>query len=165
MNVWKTDATKQELERNERNMAGTGVTSNHRTVAARNNQYSDRDRSTTDQMIRDLEALPVGQNKQYYKDALRQRGYDITRVNTDEKDELKLEAVKNGHSVQMEVDFDKDTGKSTSVDASTLWAESESTTRTREAQEMGTSSHPRSSSEPSTSTMDRRSQADPYSKR
>src|SRR5262249_23246497 len=42
MNVWKTDTTKQELERNERNMASTGMaTPTHRTVAARNNQYSD----------------------------------------------------------------------------------------------------------------------------
>jgi len=164
MNAWKTDATKQELERNG-TTAGMTTSERRRTTVARNNQYSDRDRSTTDQMIRDLEALPVGHDKQYYKDALRQRGYDITKINTDDRDELKLEAVKNGHSLQMEVDFDEDSGRSTSVDASTLWAESESTTRARQAQEMGTSSRPHSSSGSSMSTPDRRSQVDPYSTR
>jgi hypothetical protein len=35
----------------------------------------------------------------------------------------------------MDIDFNEDTGKSTEVDASSLWAESESTTQTREAQQ------------------------------
>ena len=134
-NMWKTDATKQELER-EKSIAGYDSTysESRRAAAARNNQYSDRDRSTTDQLVKELEGLPVGRDKQFYKDMLRQRGYDISRVDKDENDELKLEAVKNGHSVKMDVDFDKDTGKSTKIDASNLWAESESTTQTRETQ-------------------------------
>jgi hypothetical protein len=133
-NMWKTDATKQELER-EKPMAGyDSTTSESRRAAARNNQYSDRDRSTTDKLVKELEGLPVGRDKQFYKDTLRQHGYDVARVDKDETDELKLEAVKNGHSVKMEVDFDEATGKSTKIDASSLWAESESTTRTREGQ-------------------------------
>src|SRR5215475_10063617 len=83
-NMWKTDATKEEMER-EKSMAGYDSTSSEsRRVAARNNQYSDRDRSTTDQLVRELEGLPVGRNKQFYKDALRKRGYDIARVDEDE---------------------------------------------------------------------------------
>jgi len=116
------------------------ATETRRRMALRNNQYSDRDRSNTDQLIRDLETLPVGRSKEFYKTTLRQRGYEISKINKDDVDELDLEAVKNGNSVQMAVNFDEDTGRSTEVDASSLWTESESTTRTRKAQErqMGT---------------------------
>jgi uncharacterized protein YmfQ (DUF2313 family) len=146
-NVWKTDATTAALEqatRSSRTAAsatdntpmGTRA-DNRRTMAMRNNQYSDRDRATTDQLVRELNALPVGRDKEYYKNTLRQRGYEITKVNTDDSEELDLEAVKDGNSVQLEISFDDNSGRSTEVDASTLWAESESTTRAREAQERG----------------------------
>jgi hypothetical protein len=139
-NVWQTDATAaalrqaQDVSRNTTAGASTTNTKN-RTASMRNNQYSDRDRSTTDQLVRELDALPVGHDKDYYKGQLRQRGYDITRINKDERDELQLEAVKDGHSVQLEVAFDENTGRSTDVDASSLWAESASTTRARQSQE------------------------------
>lgn len=156
-NMWKTDATKAELER-DKGMAANESTDyegrraaaghynedsdrdhsryseSHRTAAMRNNQYSDRDRASTDQLVKELEGLPTGHDKQFYKDALRKRGYDIARVDKDETDELKLEAVKDGRSVKMDIAFDEDTGKSTKVDASSLWVESESTSRTRKAQ-------------------------------
>lgn len=136
-NVWKTEATDQMLEQRERMAARDDSTydERRRAVAARNNEYSDRDRSTTDQMVKELEALPIGHDKQYYKDTLRKRGYEISRVNKDDDDELDLEAVKNGHSVEMDIDFDEDNGRSTEIDASTLWAESESTTKARKAQQ------------------------------
>lgn len=144
MNVWKTDATEAALDRDAR-MARTDTTEARRPMVMRNNQYSDRDRASTNQLIREVEAMPVGQNKQFYKDTLRKHGYDITKVNNDDDNELDLEAVKNGNSVEVDIDFDEDTGRSTALNASTLWAESESTTRTREAQE---------------SRIERRSQAD-----
>jgi hypothetical protein len=135
-NMWKSDATKQELERPKSTAGSTPSSSTMRNTAAnRNDQYSARDRATSDQLINELKSLPVERDKQFYKEALRQRGYDIARVDKDEKDELELEAVKNGHSVKMDVAFNSDTGKSTKVDASSLWAESESTSRTREAQQ------------------------------
>lgn len=149
-NMWKSDATKQELERPKSTAGSTPSSSTMRNTAAdrneqyrardratadRNEQYSARDRATSDQLINELKSLPVERDKQFYKEALRQRGYDIARVDKDEKDELELEAVKNGHSVKMDVAFNSDTGKSTKVDASSLWAESESTSRTREAQQ------------------------------
>ena len=115
--------------------ASDHTTETRRRMALRNNQYSDRDRANTDQLIRDLETLPVGRSKEFYKTTLRQRGYEISKINKDDADELDLEAVKDGNSVQMAVDFDEENGRSTEVDASSLWAESESTTRTREAQE------------------------------
>jgi uncharacterized protein YmfQ (DUF2313 family) len=133
-NMWKTDATKQALAHATPAAENSSTYSENRRTALRNNEYSDRDRTTTDQLVKELEALPVGHDKQYYKETLRQRGYDIARIDKDSSDELKMEAVKNGHSVKMDVSFNEDTGKSTKVDASSLWAESESTTRTREAQ-------------------------------
>lgn len=71
--------------------------------------------------------------------------------------------MKDSKSVQIAVNFDEDTGRSTEVDASSLWAESESTTRTREAQErqMGTAvpSEQRSRMN-ADADMDRRTQSD-----
>jgi hypothetical protein len=135
-NMWKSAETKRELKR-EKSGARSASTSStmHSPAANRNNQYSARDGATSDQLINELKSLPVDRDKQFYKEALRQHGFDVARIDKDEKDEMELEAVKNGHSVKMDVDFDKDTGKSTKIDASSLWAESEATTRTREAQQ------------------------------
>jgi len=135
-NTWKTDATTAALQQNlSRTAASDDNSTTRRKMSMRNNQYSDRDRSTTDQLVRELDTLPVGHNKEFYKNMLRQRGYEITKVNKDDRDEMDVEAVKNGNSVQLNISFDEDTAKSTEIDSSTLWAESESTTRTREAQE------------------------------
>jgi len=138
-NMWKSDATKQELERQKVARSTSNSTTMRNTAADHNDQYSARDRATSDQLINELKSLPVERDKQFYKEALRQRGYDIARIDKDEKDQLELEAVKNGHSVKMDVAFNSDTGKSTKVDASSLWTESESTSRTREAQQGDTS--------------------------
>ncbi|HKA56196.1 MAG TPA: hypothetical protein VKJ47_21295 [Candidatus Binatia bacterium] len=187
-NMWKTDATKAALDENRRMAAnessdyegrrgaghyneysdrdharyGDRYGESRRTAATRNNEYSDRDRTSTDQLVKELEALPTGHDKQFYKDALRKRGYDIARIDKDATDELKLEAVKDGRSVKMDVAFDEDTGKSTKVDASSLWVESESTSRTRKAQ-MGDTS--RTVPEHRTSDMDRQSKAEAHRNR
>jgi len=73
----------------------------------------------------------------------------------------------------MKVDFDENNGRSTEIDADTLWAESESTTRAREAQERRMDSSPLSRDTTTTpgspsdrtssgfdSGLDRRSQGD-----
>ncbi|HEV8715537.1 MAG TPA: hypothetical protein VGX03_22265 [Candidatus Binatia bacterium] len=184
-NIYKTDATKAELERNSRMAANepTDDESRHATArqyneysdrdrarysesrrpaATRNNEYSDRDRVSTDQLVKELESLPTGRDKQFYKAALRKRGYDIARVDKDTADELKLEAVKDGRSVKMDVAFDEDTGKSTKVDASSLWMESESTSRTRRAQTGDTS---RTVPEHRTSDMERQSRTETHRSR
>jgi uncharacterized protein YmfQ (DUF2313 family) len=176
-NLWKTDATKAALEDNRR-VATNDESAYHgdrragdhdytsaerrRTAEARNNQYSDRDRTSTSQLVKEIEGLPTGHDKQYYKEALRKRGYDIARVDKDDTDQMKLEAVKDGRSVKVDIDFDEDTGRSTKVNASSLWAESEATTRTREAQ---TGEPSRAVPEHRTSDTERRSQADTYHNR
>ncbi|MGH7962294.1 MAG: hypothetical protein ACRERD_10810 [Candidatus Binatia bacterium] len=123
-NIWKTDATERALFQTD----GDGRDD---YMMTRGYQYSDRDRSMTDEMVKEMEALPVGRDKQFYKQELKKRGYEITKVNTDDQDELELEAVKNSRSLALNVDFDEDSGRSTEVDASTLWWESEATQRAR----------------------------------
>jgi len=156
-NVWKTDATtaalQQGMDLSRTASTETGVASDNspttrQTMNMRNNQYSDRDRSTTDQLVRELDTLPVGHNKEFYKKLLRQRGYEITKINKDDSDEMNIEAVKDGNSVQLDISFDENTAQSTEIDASTLWAEAESTTRTREAQEGTRNSRSRSDRTP-----------------
>lgn len=132
-NMWKTEATERALaeHRTDRDDERIARTDRSDSPAVRGNRYSDRDRGQAKQMIKELEALPVEQTKDFYRSELKKRGYTITKVNTDDRDELDLEAVKNGHSIAMEVEFDDQTAKSTSIDADSMWAESESTERAR----------------------------------
>jgi hypothetical protein len=124
-NTWKTDATERALGRN--------VVTSNKTMYR--NPYSERDRVSVSSLIKELEAMPVDQTKQFYKDALAKHGYEITRVNTDDTDELSLEAVKGANSVELNVAFNEKTGKSTSIDADSMWFESESTSEARHNQE------------------------------
>jgi len=124
-NMWKTDATEQALGRN--------VVASNKPMYR--NPYSERDRVAVSRLIKEIEALPVGKDKQFYKDALAKNGYEVTRVNTDDKELLSLEAVKGASSVELNVAFNDKTGKSTSIDADSMWVESEATTEERENQE------------------------------
>jgi hypothetical protein len=125
MNSWKTDATERAL--------GRTVAADDRQVYR--NPYSDRDRTSVSRLIKELEAMPVGQTKQFYKDELKKQGYEVARVNTDDKDQLSLEAVKGANSVELNVAFNEDNGKSTSVDADSIWFESQATSDVRHRQE------------------------------
>jgi len=125
MNTWKTDATERAL--------GRTVASDDKQVYR--NPYSDRDRTSVSRLIKELEAMPVGQAKQFYKDELKKKGYEIARINTDDKDELSLEAVKDANSVELNVAFNEENGKSTSIDADSIWFESQATSEVRHHQE------------------------------
>jgi len=125
-NVWKTDATERALGRN--------ATASTKPVYR--NPYSERDRISVSRLVKELEALPVDQTKQFYKDSLAKQGYEITRINTDDTENLSLEAVKGANSVELNVAFNEKTGKSTSIDADSIWIESEATSREREHQEI-----------------------------
>jgi uncharacterized protein YmfQ (DUF2313 family) len=124
-NTWKTDATERALGRN--------VALNSKPMYR--NPYSERDRISVARLIKELEAMPVGQGKQFYKDELKKHGYEVTRVNTDDADKLSLEAVKGANSVELNVAFNEKTGKSTSIDADSIWFESQSTSDERHHQE------------------------------
>ena len=88
-NMWKTDATEKALNssaaiartEDTTSMTGTGAAASEsrRRAVMRNNQYSDRDRASTDQLISELEAIPVGHDKQFYKDAPASKGTRLPR--------------------------------------------------------------------------------------
>jgi len=132
-NMWQTEATERTLAQHRTGMSEERIARADRpdSPVARANRYSDRDRARSKEMIKELEALPLGQTKDFYRDELKKRGYTISKVNTNDRDELDMEAVKSGHSFAVEVEFDDQTGKSTSIDADTMWVESESTERLR----------------------------------
>lgn len=124
-NMWKTDATERALGRN--------VVADNKPMYR--NPYSERDRTSVSRLIKEMEAWPVDQNKQFYKDSLAKNGYNVTRINTDDPEMLSLEAVKGANSVELNVAFNEKTGKSTSIDADSMWVESEATSQERERQE------------------------------
>ena len=125
-NMYRTEATTNA-------MAGKTVTAATAPLTDAD-RYSDRTRASTSTLIAELEALPMGQDKAFYKNALKKHGYEITKVDKDTQDLLKVEAVKNKQSVQLNVSFDDATGKSTEIDADSMWVESEATHRERVSQ-------------------------------
>ena len=65
-------------------------------------------------------ALMKGKDKAYYRQELEKRGYAITAVNSDDKDYLEYEVMKNGLSWEVQVDFEN--GISDKVDiANNVW--------------------------------------------
>ncbi len=125
-NIWKTDATERAL--------GRSVTANSKPMYR--NPYSERDRISVSRLIKEMEAWPVDKTKQFYKDALAKQGYEVTRINTDDATTLSLEAVKGANSVGLNVAFNEKTGKSTSIDADSMWFESQATSEERHSQEV-----------------------------
>lgn len=79
-------------------------------------RFSDRDQ--TERMVRELQSLPAGKAKQFYRDTLRRQGYSITEVNTNSSEKLDLEVVKNKKVLALTINFNPETGKSTAIDAS-----------------------------------------------
>ena len=78
---------------------------------------SSSDRRHMSQMLKQLWALPRGKNKQFYRQALKEQGYTVTKVNADSRQELDVVAQKNGKRIAFVVDFDEKTGQSTDIEA------------------------------------------------
>ncbi|MGH7966096.1 MAG: hypothetical protein ACRERD_30465, partial [Candidatus Binatia bacterium] len=90
-------------------------------MRASGRRFSDRERVRVEQMIEELASLPVGQGRQFYRRALRERGYEIPAVYINTENQLQFEAVKNGRRAVVTVNFfDDETGQSTAVYASPL---------------------------------------------
>lgn len=86
-----------------------------------NRQFSDRERVRVERMIEELESLPVGQDRQFYRRALRERGYSILAVSLNIENQMQLEAVKDGRRAVVTVNFsDEETNESVAVYASPL---------------------------------------------
>ena len=87
-------------------------------------RYSDRDRmkSSKDEEDRLEKALRTGESKDFYRKELEKIGWQITSVNYDKPDYLEYEIVKGDNSYEVQIDFDKNSGKSTKVDvAANVW--------------------------------------------
>ncbi|MGH7960423.1 MAG: hypothetical protein ACRERD_01170, partial [Candidatus Binatia bacterium] len=117
-NLWQAPATERALQLHEWGI-GTSNVDLPDLIIVRSYEFSDRDRKQRARMVQELEALPEGKNKQFYRQALQQRGYQITETEMI-GDTLQLEAVKNGQGMVVGVDFDEETGKSTGLSAAPL---------------------------------------------
>jgi len=73
----------------------------------------------TQKMMQELEALPVSRDRGFYRQALRQRGFEIVDSETT-NNQTRFEAEKNNRRIALDVQFDRDTGKSTNVDVTSL---------------------------------------------
>lgn len=92
------------------------------------------------QVLQELESLPVARDRGFYRQALRQRGFQI--VDTESTDnKTRFEAKKNGQRIALRVHFDEDTGRSTNVDVSSLEGRQEASARTSHQQELGQRDH------------------------
>jgi hypothetical protein len=131
-NRWMTESTERALDRNKLLAA---IDDPDFYVVFYGYRYSDRDQARVEEMVKNLEGLPTGNDAAFYKDELKRRGYTISKIHTDDKEALKLEMVKNARSVAFAVTFDPQTGQSTDVNAAPLWWESAATERVREKQE------------------------------
>jgi hypothetical protein len=79
-------------------------------------------------VLQELEALPVSRDRGFYRQALRQRGFQITdTASTDNR--TRFEAEKDGQRIALKVQFDENTGKSTNVDVSSLTGAQEGSSR------------------------------------
>ena len=115
-NLWRTDATKAALL-GKKAEPPKGTTANP-------DRYSDRDRRKAyDSEEEKLEkTLKTGENKKNYRDQLEKLGYKITSVNADKPDYLEYEIVKGDDTYEVQIDFDKNSGKATKVDVTAnLW--------------------------------------------
>ncbi len=110
-NLWRASSTKAALKGNDYEPVTTA-------------DYSDRAyvKGWTEEKAGLEKALGTGHDKAYYASKLKQMGYSVTAVNDREADYLEYEVVKANRTYEVQVDFDKATGKSSKVDVTTnMW--------------------------------------------
>ncbi|MEO5700542.1 MAG: hypothetical protein ABIS17_16585 [Casimicrobiaceae bacterium] len=117
-NMWKAASTKKALKDANYKYAYP------KTVSPSSAAYSDRARmkTWTNEKEQLEKSLAIGQSKDYYRKEIVKHGYKVAAVNEEKPDYLEYEIVKGDNSYEVQVDFDKATGKSTKVDVtSNLW--------------------------------------------
>jgi uncharacterized protein YmfQ (DUF2313 family) len=79
--------------------------------------YSDRDRvkASKDEKDKLEQSLKTGEDKAHYRQQLEKLGWIITSVNYDKPDYIEYEVVKGKSSYEVQIDFDKDSHKSTKI--------------------------------------------------
>jgi hypothetical protein len=122
-NIWRTAATERMLDVNalKNELRDTTLADDADVVGrVRSYRFSDRDQARMPHLVKELEALPAGRERDFYRRALRQRGYRI--IDTDSiGDRVQFEAVKDGQSIVLNVVLDPESGESTQVEAAPLW--------------------------------------------
>ena len=89
-----------------------------------NSKYSDRDhmKSSKDDKDQLEKALKTGEEKNFYRRELEKMGWSITSVNYDKPDYVEYEIVKGDKTYEVQLDFDKNSHKTTKVDvAANVW--------------------------------------------
>jgi hypothetical protein len=100
--------------------------------------FSDRDRmSAWEREQKQLEQeLKPGQDKNFYRQQLEKKGFQITSTNYDKPDYGEYEIVKGNNTYEVQIDFDK-SGKATKVDVVTNMWQAEGTERALESHQSG----------------------------
>jgi hypothetical protein len=107
-------------------------------VIARGSRFSDRDQLRAVRLVAELDTLPVGRARPFYRSALQGRGYQVGKARSGGAgQELALEAGKDGQALVLLVRFDAETGKSLGVSASPLWREAPDVGRDRLVSALG----------------------------
>lgn len=101
-------------------------------MVARGSRFSDRDQLRAARLVAELDALPVGRTRPFYRSALQSGGYQVSEARAGGAgQELALEAGKDGQALVLLVRFDAETGQSLGVSASPLWREAPDVGRDR----------------------------------
>ena len=114
-NVWRADATDRALRANDYRYEYPKATTPNPERA------SDRDRmkAASSEKDRIEKALGTGHDHAYYRQALEKMGWKVTSTNYDRPDYLEYEVVKGKETYEVQVNFDRASGKSTKVDVTT----------------------------------------------
>lgn len=130
-NLWKADSTEKALKDSSYQYEYP------KQVGPEAAAYSDRARMKgwTSEKEQLEKSLMVGQSKDYYRGELTKRGYQVTSVNQAQPDYVEYEVVKGDNSYEVQVDFDKSTGKSTKVDVTANLWEDQATDRVLDRKE------------------------------
>ncbi|MEW6300380.1 MAG: hypothetical protein AB1671_22025 [Thermodesulfobacteriota bacterium] len=114
-NVWKADATEEALDEPGRTAASLDDR-DYILVITPLYVASDQERTRMEQMVQELEQLPVGRNREFYRRALERRGYQI--IDTARKDDrVQFHATKDGQDILLMARFGEENGQSEQVSA------------------------------------------------
>jgi hypothetical protein len=123
-NIWKADRTEARLEQSDSEQSNSEQTD--QTASLNNPGYimvitpmyvaTAQDRTKMGRMVQELENLPVGKSKDFYRGALEQRGYQITD-SASKKNRTQFSVEKNGMQALVNLRFDEDSGESTQLAA------------------------------------------------
>ncbi|MFN0298718.1 MAG: hypothetical protein ACKVQU_00025 [Burkholderiales bacterium] len=116
--AWRADSTSRAMSQSDYKYQYPNATTTNPSM------YSDRDRSKAFASTKGgvEKSLGVGQDRAHYKQALEKMGYQVTAVNYDRPDYMEFEVVKDRDSYEVQISFDKMSGKSTKVDVTTnVW--------------------------------------------